>query len=247
MKEFFSFLKRIVKNFQLWQKAKMDFNLARGKQHLKLLKKIRPKIEKDLKEKLKEIEKTKKELEESLEEKERELRREASKFLVENLDKEVEGIGEVLKEKIIRSCFRGNLEDLKNAIYFVKGIGYEKQYHINKWIEKKKEILLQMVFGELNFPEKEGVIKKYQEKILKIQQKLNSQLKELKEIELLKKKVEQEIKKLEKVKPSHFFQLYFESDENLAKSVKSFLIGIFPEWEPIPEWFKKLLHKYASK
>jgi len=246
-KEFLNFLMRVLKYPQLWQKSKRDFKLARGKQHLELLKKIKPKIEKDLKKKIKEIKEIKKKGEEVLRKREDELKREASKFLIEGLDKEVEGIGPILKEKIVRSCFKGHLDDLKNAIYFVKGIGYEKQYHINKWIEKKKEDLLQMVFGELDFPKKKEIIKKYQEEILKIQEKLNIYLKEMKEVEFLKKKTEKEIERLEKVKPLDFFRLYFESDENLNKKVQSFVIGVFPEWKPIPKWFKRIIQNYAVK
>ena len=41
VKELLNFLMRVLKYHQLWQKSKRDFKLARGKQHLELLKKIK--------------------------------------------------------------------------------------------------------------------------------------------------------------------------------------------------------------
>lgn len=247
MKILKNFFGKLITNFRLVMKAKSDFLSARGRYHLKLMRKILPKVKKDLEKKSKEINEVKKNIEEILKEREKELKREAALVLIQNLENEVKGIGPKMKERIIKFCFRESIEDLKNAYLFIKGVGREKQFLINKWIAKQMPIFQSMIFGEADFPVKREIFKKYEIKIQNLQKNLNKVNKEMKEMETLKIRLENEIEKFQKIKLIDFIKAYYRKDLSTSQKVKDYLIGVFPEWDSVPNWFKKLIKKYGNR
>ena len=78
------------------------------------------------------------------------------------MDKELDkipGMGRVLKDRIIRRCFNGNLESLTNARIYVHGIGEEKSFAIHRWVRDTRAKMPQLL--HTNFPGKSQVLKKY--------------------------------------------------------------------------------------
>lgn len=235
-------IKNFVKKIILWSKARKDYQLARGYFHMKILLKIKPKTEKDLKNLENEISNLKNFLQSLNKNREVELQKEATRFLVHTSLNEIEGIGPTLQKRILVSSFFGKLEDLRFAKYRVEGIGEEKQKRINKWIYQKKAELNDLVKNG-DFPKKKEIL----ERFLKEEEKIKKEIRDkFKEKEKLWKKywfLLQELKWLKEVKPKDFFRSYF--GENSEK-VEKFLIGIFPEWGKMPEWLKELISKYGN-
>jgi hypothetical protein len=58
-------------------------------------------------------------------------------IMVGRLEKEVPHIGPTSASNIRGICYHGRLEDLRNAQYRVHGIGEQRQYQINVWIQNK--------------------------------------------------------------------------------------------------------------
>ena len=119
----------------------------------------------------------------------------------------------------------------------VQGVGYNRQAAINAWIrtyEQQVPILLQG-----NFPGKSAVVKTYAANIATTKAQINQSEKRHKDLGECIGLIQQEITKLEAVTVKDF-RAALENPAAYQVKIEAYQNGVFPEWEPIPDWFKAL-------
>lgn len=52
-----------------------------------------------------------------------------------------------------------------------------------------------------------------------------------------------EVDRLNRVTVTHFKRAY-QGDKEASKIVNEYIHGVFPEWAPMPEWFKTLISEF---
>ena len=167
-----------------------------------------------------------------------------AKLTSQIVDKELEGIpgiGRVLKERIIRECFDGTLESL-NAVGNVQGIGDEKMHAIDQWIKEARLKMPGLLLGD--FLGKSDIVGKYADSINKIEQELITNNSECQALQQLKSEAVAALDRLGSVDVSTFIDAN-RGDGRASEMVTRYLIGAFPEWREMPEWFKTLVEKYG--
>jgi hypothetical protein len=228
------------RNHLLREQAKIDFQNARGTAHKYLLEKALSFYQEEIRsyktqikireERISALKDLMKKKTESLE---KEVMREIFDQIVYSELTEVPGIGEVLKDRIIREVYNGHINDLRYSKN-VHGISEERQWQINLWIDKKlKDIsskISQILSQRLDFTLQLNEIKLLEEEILSIKTSVDQ----------IEKSglnyVNWALEYLSGVTEAHFFKAYTTTkyDDLIAR----YLIGIFPEWEPIPPEFR---------
>jgi len=227
---------------RLWRRARRDYQCARGIVHLRLLKNSLSVLDKRIAEAQKALKVLEIERARLKQEKERKLEAALSKHLVDSEFTNITGIGPVLKDRVIRYCFDGTLKSLRGA-GSVRGIGYQKEVAITRWLnlaEKRLPTLLQK-----GFPGKDGINKMYEELDKQKENefaKINSDLLVMRD---LKANASTLSERLKSVHPSTFVRAY-KGNKEAAEEVASHMLGAFPEWGRMPEWFKTLIERYAE-
>lgn len=228
-------------HIKIWLKARSDYKNARGTMHLKLLKECLVNLRLKIKETKNNLEDLRTYREELITARQKELEAAAVIYLV-NLDfTNIPGIGPVLKDRVMRRCFDGTLESLRRA-WIVYGIGEERAHAINVWVNQAQRKLPIILEGE--FPGKEGINKKYDQLEKETNQRINDIEMLLKDMLKLEERAVNELALLEKVKTSTFLKSY-KGDVDASNAVTNYLLGCFPEWGKIPDWFKTLMENYG--
>jgi len=176
------------------------------------------------------------------EEKEKKLVEILSRQLIKTYLPDAEGIGEKLTKKILDECFDGTLESLRYA-YIVNGVGDSKQYGINEWLGPM-ERKFQYQLGQ-DFPGKMEIMEGYTKKHGDLKNRLKEVSEKLRKMEELGKEADKQRLFLEGVKFKHFMRSYFEP-AGKDTSIERYILGVHPEWEPMPEWFRDLLEEYGG-
>lgn len=151
---------------------------------------------------------------------------------------EVEGIGQKLGGAIINLCFDGTLKSLKHAYRNVKGIRQQKQWAISNWVNTTEKQLPDLL--RQDFSNKETIIKEYELKINNIKNEYNKAKDRLNNFLEIRKIASPEENRLSKVRVSHFIKAY-KNKKEASLLVNEHIKGVFPEWSPIPDWFKILI------
>lgn len=230
---------RSKKRLQLLRKlAQEEFESARGTAHLHLLKSSQLNIQGKLKRVRRDIEVAKGELTLIKSKENGELTFCLEKYLVTNRLKEVPGIGVNLSQAIAHSVFRKDIRDLYNAYSIVPGIGPNKQQTINLWVTNyfyKLPILLIEPF-----PGKDAIMKKWKQTRKETQIELEHLLTQQKELEGTLSQVAEIISQLQVIREEDFLNALL-NPQSTDFRIEYYQRGVFAEWEPIPEWFKKIL------
>jgi hypothetical protein len=166
-----------------------------------------------------------------------------SKHIVATRLSEIEGIGPILRDRIILNCFDGTLGSLKKA-YRIEGIGAIKIRSISRWLEEVEQEIPQLL--KYDFPNKMTII----EECKRDEHEINEQLRNISErsapMNEIKKKAMEEKNRLSVVDSSHFRKSY-QLNTEASEMVNQYLIGVFAEWEPMPMWFRILISEYGVK
>jgi len=220
-----------------------DYRLCRGTQHLK---QIRASL-KILKQKIKDLVSQKNHLEKSIEEnitlKVSKLRKALVTHLVETELDSVDGIGSKLKSAIIRTCFDGTLQSLHRVQGRVYGIGDSKQWALLQWAKGIELRLPGLLVND--FPGREKINEEHAKKDNELKnelEKINKELGSLSDLKNIATSVEE---RLGKIRPRHFTSAYKDNKESSA-FVNEYIKGAFPEWAPMPNWFKTLISEYGA-
>lgn len=227
----------ILRQLRISLRARRDHRSARGTLHLK---QIRESL-KVLDEKLKRIEREKHELETVIrrlnQNQSMELLHALSIYIVKTrLSAEVEGIGPELQDRIINQCFDGTLGSLRKADN-VYGIGRRKMMAILKWVDKWERKIPHLL--EEDFPNKSRIIEEYARETTQLKNRLNEIEGKVLWIRDIKKLASAEGYRLSQVRSSHFRKSY-KMDEKASEAVNRYIQGVFPEWAPMPKWFRDL-------
>lgn len=213
-----------------------EFKNARGTAHLNMLYQLANKLEGKLRSMKFDINTTSNNLLEIETLRITEMRKVLEKSIVHNYLGSIPGIGQSFIAQLESNVFKSNLSDLRRSYMLVRGIGNARQTEINKWITTWENKIPQLLIGD--FPGKHDIAHKYESKI----KSLNENISDLKnKIEIIEKrfsKVQELRKQLASVTVNDFIKAIV-SDENDIK-IQNYMNGLFPEWEPVPKWFKDL-------
>jgi len=238
------FLIKIIFNIQFWYikriRADNDYNNARGTHHKKSIEKKYAKLKVDVDKTQNQLLSAQNSHKAIISERDLKLEKQVTTIIFEKEFIDIKGIGIVLKDRIRRQCFNGTLDSLRYA-GSVQGIGDEKGYDIHQWISRTRRKLPQLLRGK--FQGKQSILKEYKKKIRDAERKVNEIEDESTPKNNLKKIVELELAKLNKVKPSTFVTSY-NGDQEASQIVTEYLLGCFPEWRAMPSWFKTLTENY---
>lgn len=234
---------RVKSEISLRKRAKRDYQMARGTYHLsqlsRLLKLLNETIERE-EQAARRIENELKALESQ---RSSELRAALSLYLVRERLREIPGIGPEMQQRIIRYCFKKDIQDLRFA-YRINGIGPQRMHAIEQWIDRMEREFPRLLEGD--FPGKEEILQKYAKRLELKQQEAERRRQSLLENKALYQKANTVAKELGKVLPSHFrAALRHPSGENRIPT--RYLLGIYAPWEPIPEWFQALCARYGER
>lgn len=218
--------------------ARKDFKLSRGTQHLKQIRLSLQILNKKMQAfsiKLNNLEGNIDKLEEELSEK---LYRALSVYLIKTQFCEIEGIGSKLKNAIINEYTNCTIDSLYLAYERINGIGEQKQWVISDWVNTIKKQLTTL--SKQDFPNKEKITKEYKTRISNLKNQYNEIKDRLSLLNNVKKMAFSEEKRLSKISVSHFIKAY-KNNKEASLLVNEHIKGVFPEWSPMPDWFKTLI------
>jgi hypothetical protein len=228
-------------NLRLWLKARNDYRTARGTVHLKLLEGCLRNLRIKITSANSDLERTKQHEWQLSNDRGEELETAATRYLVELEFRNIPGIGPVLRERILRHCFDGKLHSLRNASY-VHGIGEQKAYAINRWVNYAQGKLPKVLNG--SFPGKDGINERYNRQEKETKQKIFDTEALLGEMQELEKNCVADLQDLKRVHVSTFVKSY-KGDPEASTLAAGYLVGCFPEWGKIPPWFKSIVENYG--
>jgi len=232
----------LISELRLRSRARRDYRLSRGTQQLRQLQGPLSRLERDISATQGRIDTLTRELDELNGSRATELRKALCRHLVTSRLTNVEGIGPRLRDRVVRSCFRGDLADLRNA-EGVPGIGPGRQAAIVRWVEARERELPRLLRG--TFPGKQQIEFKYLEQISPVEGLLAQARSELKDREALHDSARAEADKLASVRVAHF-RSALRSRSPSRRAPGWYFAGIYPAWESPPEWLVTLLDRYGG-
>ena len=235
-------LPKLEYEIRILRKARFDHLNARGTLHRTLIKKSLKNLDAKIKVTKAEIEQLNYRKNILAAEEQRELERTLSTIIVHNELDSISGIGPVLKERIIHSCFDGTLSSLRRASG-VRGIGEEKYGAILYWIRTKEALM--PVLLKNDFPGKREITQRYAETERNLITELEKNHKQLTEMIELRTLSAAELTKLTPISTVTFIKAY-KGDKQAAEKATQYLLGTFPEWSKTPTWFETLVVTYGA-
>jgi len=232
-------IQQIKKKRTLKKMAALEFEQARGKQHLNLLAGAQQTLMAEVNKldtRMKSLQQKHRYIEDSTH---KDLLKELEHYIVTTRIFEVPGIGKRLGEAIIRHIYKDSINDLRYA-WRIQGIGDNKQYEINRWISFYEREMPRLL--KKDFPGKKHLLLVAAKKIYVINEEIEKLQERKTTLENKLKLIHPWIEKLGKVSREDFINARFDG-HNHHKEIVSFINGIYGEWEPMPEWFKDVLNE----
>lgn len=233
----------LVNYLTIRSKARKDYKLSRGTQHLKQIKASLKILNKRIQAFTKKKIKLKQDLKELEDERFDKLYRSLSTHLLKTRLYEVEGIGPKLREAIINEYSNGTLDGLRYAYERINGIGEQKQQAISYWISILKDQLPELL--KQDFPNKEKIIQEYETKTKELKTQYGKIIEMLNLMEEINKMASFEENRLSKVRVSQFMKAR-RNNKEASLVVNEYIKGVFPEWLPMPTWYKTLITEYGG-
>jgi hypothetical protein len=233
----------ILRGARIASRAHRDYEQARGTLHLH---QIRESLV-VLNARLNELETEKRRISYELHQAPRQQSQELSRALCRHLAKtrltDVDGIGPKLRDSILATCFDGTLDSLTRAQHLVRGVGDVKALAIRAWVSKWKPLLPELM--ETSFPEKCSINDRYARAAQQRRKKIREIETNIETLTHLHDPASAEALRLSKVTVEHFLQA-LKQDVQASEKVDLYLQGAFPEWGPMPAWFKTLVAEYRK-
>ena len=221
--------------------AQQDYKNTRGYKHLTNLKQIQSKLDLLYQKQTNIISDAKSQIMTITEQKDAEAHRVYADLMVSRLEGEIPHIGPGLAQNMRSICYNGRLEDLRNAQYRVRGIGEQRQYQINVWINNK---ISQYPSFISNNP---SLIKRIQESYQANRQAYEDRISLASQNQANIQKniliVKSEISQLSTVSEKDFQEA---QTNNKTIEPTRMINGIYAPWEPEPIWYKHLLQTYGG-
>lgn len=234
-------LPRIAEEAEIRRRARHDYRTARGTQHLQVLLQSLTVLGDRIRARTARAQGLDRRLEVVRSTRAKELRAALSRHLVENHLTDVPRIGPKLSRRIIRSCFRGDLRDLRYASS-VPGVGPTLQRAIMGWVYRTEQELPHLLVQE--FPGKQPILARYAEEERPLAAMAKQEAEFLSRERELRDTAQTVAARLQKVRPAHFRRALRQGSPPSPVPLQYFQ-GVYPPWEPVPEWFKALLEEYG--
>ena len=223
-------------------KARDDYRAARGTHHRRSLEQSLPNLQSEIKElncKVQEIDNGIESVGQRLD---IELRTRLLPLLIREKLPTLQGISEQFADKIIKSVFRGKLDDLRNAHHYVRGIGDSKQSEIDRWVRRTKSEMPKLL--RQDFEGRKAIDEHYNNQKRQLLEELKEVQGRLDSLEQLENVGIKALKSLTRVSPRSFVKhlMGTPSGQDLSK----YMQGLFAPWERPPGWFKVLQERYSG-
>lgn len=215
--------------------AERDYQQARGSAHLLLLKEARARLSRRLDDLREKISGLHRELDLCNANEHRDLENCATRYIVENHLHEVAGIGEQLREQLLRRVFRSRLEDLRHATH-IPGVGIARQQALDTWVTNYRAQMPR--FLQSSFPGKDQITSQYATVKIRLQAQLDEYRDREADLVALLHQLEAAIRDLDHITIENFRAAVSGSAHDI-ELVERYLCGAFAEWQPMPDWFEK--------
>ena len=230
----------LTRELRLRRRAKRDFRVARGTQHLRQIDSALPNLQARIKAHAAEIARLNKQLQDLGQQRKGTLHAALVRYLVEDHLTDIRGIGPTLSSRIVHQCFRGRLSDLHTA-YRVSGVGSALQSSIMAWVRAYEQQLPHLLQG--SFPGKERILSDFAAQEHQLKERLRQERQALAGEKELCRQTEDIAERLRAVELGDFRAAL----KHPTGSVPSeYLTGVYAPWEPMPEWFGLLLEEYGK-
>lgn len=220
-------------------RGRTAYQNARGTRHKQVLQQAAHHIDTQLKQnqtRLNELEKEKRTHEANLD---AALRDRLARHLVRKHLRDVPGIGEQRYKQIQQHVFKGNLADLHKASQMLPGIGPQTQQQIDRWVHAKKADFERMLKdGFRGSKQIEADFQVHFRRIENERQRLSTLAAPWEE---QRKRLQKELDWLSSVKEQHFQAVQQGKPLPTGLDLERYLHGVFPAWEPAPDWFQAAL------
>lgn len=219
--------------------AWFDYQSARGTAHLKLMRTARDRELQALKQCQSALTQATQRKANWGVERERKMRSALETYIITNRLGEIRGIGENLAWNLKAYALKhGGLVALRRASGNVSGIGPARQAAIDAWVT---EYMTRMPFLLADdFPGKTEILEASREEL----PALSRLVEELTAMEAAIKerldRLQAEMKPFDGVTPETFHRA-LQNPEALSDDLERYLLGVFAEWEPVPDWFKDIV------
>ena len=230
---------RVISARRLRRRAKQDYQIARGTQHLHQLKPPLGALKRDIGATKNKIARSKQALQRLKDKRVGELRTALCRHLVRERLTEVHGIGPGLQQRILSQCFRGDLADLRRAEKLFN-IGPTRQAALKRWVQARERELPRLL--EDTFPGKERIVGEHRTKLTSLNKQLAQAREELTENQALLAAAEKSVEELESVQVSNFRKALRDKAPNIYVP-GWYLTGVYAPWESAPDWFLTLLDR----
>ncbi|GAB4454625.1 MAG: hypothetical protein Kow00120_24410 [Anaerolineae bacterium] len=226
-----------VKRRKLRRQAREDYRNARGTRHLELLRRAQRRLSEEQRQRQLELDAARAEVERLKSSQQHELSAALERHLVETRFVEVEGLGPVLRERILSQVYRGRLDDLYHADQ-VEGVGETRQKAITQWVRQRKKQLPRLLEGD--FPEKQAILDRYACQLHEVNDRSSAITARQSQLQEQQRRVKEQIDWLARVTEADFVAAL---DGALPASEKLdfYLRGVCAEWEPVPEWLAEIV------
>ena len=150
---------------------------------------------------------------------------------------EIPGIGPKLRDTLLTECFDGTLESLER-VGDLAGVGKEKAASIHQWINTLRSELPASI--DEPFPERPEIEARHHTIRQRIEAERDAVLARL---GLLEPRLEQAQRELERLSQITVFDFVhaMQGNAKAAERVSAYAMGVFPEWDPAPDWFEGIL------
>jgi HAMP domain-containing protein len=222
----------------LREKARMDYLSSRGTAHLKMLLQAQRPLELGVQSDTKALGESQAAVNRLLQEQLTELCRVLETQILREHIHEIPGIGQKLGAQIVSSVFRSRLSDLRYAESNIKGIGHARQMQINSWIRSWESRMPELL--KQDFPGKQLVIANFAQRIRQKSMEVSKLGKQKANRQANYGKCIRLIQQLKQVR-MHDFEGALSGNAQGNPKIQFYLTGVFPEWEPMPDWFKEII------
>lgn len=172
-----------------------------------------------------------------------ELRQALASSLVNGPLSEVRGVGPKLRDRIAEGCFNGTLESL-NEVQLIPGVGLDMARDISAWVQQMRNRVPELLRGD--FEGKAAIQEAYNQQrddLVASRSQLENTIQSRRD---MLSQAKRKLIVLELATPAVYRQA-LQGDAEAAERVATHTIGVFPEWEPAPEWFAELTSEPERK
>lgn len=230
---------RLTERVVYYRYARSAYKAARGTQHRMLLQAALRRLVQEQKANEQEISAIERQLQQLRRAENAELQTRLQHWIATAHLREVPGIGAKRYDQLMRHVFDGKLEDFYRAKDRVSGIGDKTQLALNAWVKHYKHRSAGMV--QSDFPGKQAVVSAYAKQREPLLQQQTALKEDIADMHKAREPIKRELAWLNQVDFGTFRKTY----KHVNADADRYLLGVFAEWEEMPDWFKSVMKTEA--